>query len=162
MNRKRIVLGLVLAFGLMGGLVAGEPQGLGGPSTQKGVAKSPEVQGTHAPVEEAIPQVGDFIPFEVAPQLLPEHDQQPAFPEAARAAGVTGRVVVQIFVDKQGLVKQHKILSAEPDSMGFQQEVVKVLDLWKFSPAIQEGTPVGVWVQIPINFTLAPKEQGEN
>lgn len=101
-----------------------------------------------------IPDAGEFVPFEVAPQPLPDFYKQPAYPNVARQAGVRGQVVVQIFVDKSGAVKRHNIISAKPDNLGFQEEVEKVVYGWKFTPAIQNGKPVGVWVQIPINFTL--------
>jgi TonB family protein len=103
---------------------------------------------------DGIPDASEFQPFEVAPQPLPDFYKQPSYPAIAQKAGVKGLVVVQIYVDKKGEVKRHNIVSAKPDNLGFQQEVEKVIYSWKFTPAIQNGSPVGVWVQIPVNFTL--------
>lgn len=104
---------------------------------------------------DGIPDASEFQPFEVAPQPLPDFYKQPSYPAIAQKAGVKGLVVVQIYVDKRGEVKRHNIISAKPDNLGFQQEVEKVIYSWKFTPAIQNGSPVGVWVQIPVNFTLS-------
>lgn len=99
-----------------------------------------------------IPDMGIFIPFEVPPQPLPDFSPQPEFPELARTAGVAGKVTVQVFVDKHGVVKKWKIVRADPKGLGFEEEVEKVIKKWKFTPAIQQGNPVGVWVAVPFNF----------
>ncbi len=108
-----------------------------------------EIAGT---VEEDIPDMGAFVPFEVAPQPLPNFSPQPEFPEMARTAGVPGKVVVQVYVDKKGEVKKWKIVKVDPKNLGFEDEVEKVITKWKFTPAIQQGNPVGVWVAVPFNF----------
>jgi TonB family protein len=105
--------------------------------------------------KDDIPDASDFVPFEVAPQPLPDFYKQPSYPAMAQKAGVKGRVIVQVYVDKKGHVLKHNIIDAKPDNLGFQDEVEKVIYGWKFTPAIQNGKPVGVWVQIPVNFTLS-------
>ncbi len=104
----------------------------------------------------AIPDSKDFIAFEVPPQPL-ETNPQPAYPDLARTAGVTGRVVVKMFVDKKGEVKKYEIVQAKPEGLGFEEEVQKVVMKWKFTPAIQQGNPIGVWVSYPFKFTLQGK-----
>lgn len=102
--------------------------------------------------EEEIPESGVFIPFEVPPQPLEDFSPQPEFPELARQAGMAGKVIVQVYVDKRGDVKKWKIVKADPEGLGFEEEVQKVITKWKFTPAIQQGNPVGVWVSMPFNF----------
>jgi TonB family protein len=78
---------------------------------------------------------------------------EPAFPDSAVMAGVTqGKVIVQVLVDKHGDVKKWQFARVDPPSLGFQEEVDKVIPLWKFSPAIQNGQPVGSLVAIPFKF----------
>jgi TonB family protein len=101
---------------------------------------------------EAIPDAGSFTPYEVAPQPLPDFMPQPLFPEMAKLAQVTGKVVAQVYVDKKGEVKKYKIVKVEPKDLGFEEEVQKVIMKWKFTPAIQQGNPVGVWIAIPFIF----------
>ena len=101
---------------------------------------------------DAIPESDVFIPFEVAPTPLPDFSPQPEFPEMAKLAGVQGKVVAQVYVDKKGEVKKWKIVQVKPEGLGFEDEVEKVIKKWKFTPAIQQGNPVGVWIAIPFNF----------
>ncbi|MBI5059591.1 TonB family protein [candidate division KSB1 bacterium] len=102
--------------------------------------------------DEAIPGSDVFTPYEVAPQPLPDFMPQPAFPEMAKLAQVTGKVVAQVYVDKKGEVKKYKIVKVDPKDLGFEDEVEKIIMKWKFTPAIQQGNPVGVWIAIPFNF----------
>jgi TonB family protein len=102
--------------------------------------------------DNEIPAMGTFTPFEVPPQPLPDFSKQPDFPELAKTAGVTGKVVVQVYVDKKGDVKKWQIVKVEPKGLGFEDEVLKVIPKWRFTPAIQQGNPVGVWVAVPFNF----------
>lgn len=133
---------------LIGSNPAGEGDEIGNPNEKI------QIVGDDKETDE-IPDAGEFVPFEVAPQPLPDFYKQPAYPKMAMQAGVKGKVIVQIYVDKTGHVKKHEILSAKPDNLGFQQEVEKVIGDWRFTPAIQNGKPVGVWIQLPINFTFS-------
>jgi protein TonB len=101
---------------------------------------------------EAIPSPDVFVPFEVPPQPLPDFSPQPEFPELAKTAGVTGKVTIQVYVDKRGEVKKWKVVKEEPKDLGFGEEVEKIITKWKFTPAIQQGNPVGVWVAVPFTF----------
>lgn len=101
---------------------------------------------------DVIPEMGVFVPFEVAPQPLPDFSPQPSFPEMAKTAGVQGKVIVQVYVDKRGEVKRYKIVKEDPKDLGFGEEVEKIIMKWKFTPAIQQGNPVGVWVAVPFTF----------
>ncbi len=101
-----------------------------------------------------IPSYDTFIPFEVPPQPLPDFSPQPAFPEMAQRAGVSGKVTAQVYVDAKGMVKKWRIVQAKPEKLGFEEEVEKILPKWRFTPAIQQGNPVGVWIAIPFNFKV--------
>jgi TonB family protein len=102
--------------------------------------------------EESIPDLGSFTPYEVAPKPLEGFSPQPEFPEMAKMAAVPGKVVVQVYVDKKGEVKKWKVVKEEPKDLGFREEVEKIIPRWKFTPAIQQSNPVGVWIAIPFNF----------
>lgn len=109
---------------------------------------------TEIVLSEEIPDAGVFIPFEVPPQPLPDFSPQPEYPAIAQKAGTSGKVVAQVYVDKSGNVKKWKIISAKPENLGFEEEVEKVIEKWKFTPAIQQGNPVGVWIAIPFTFKV--------
>jgi protein TonB len=100
--------------------------------------------------DDAIPASDVFTAYEVAPQ--PIVAPKPDYPEMAKTAGVKGRVILWIFVDKKGEVRKWEVKKATPAGLGFEEEAIKAVQKWKFTPAIQQNSPVGVWVAIPINF----------
>jgi protein TonB len=106
------------------------------------------------PTEEEIPPPDIYRAVEVQPVPLPDFMIRPQYPELARMAGVAGRVVVKVYVDKNGNVRDWVVLSVHPQGLGFEEEVLKVVPKWKFTPAIQGGNPIGVWVSVPFRFSL--------
>jgi TonB family protein len=77
------------------------------------------------------------------------------YPDAARRAYVEGRVFVQFIVKKDGKVGDITILKGI--GFGADEEairVVKNMPTWK--PGKQNGKPVDVYFNMPINFTLSP------
>lgn len=123
--------------------------GSGGYST--GGNSSGDFSGFIEP-EEPIPPDTQFIPFEVAPQKLADLCPPPEFPELAKISGMKGKVTVYVFVDRLGNVRKWKLIKVDPSGLGFEDEVLKVIPKWKFTPAIQQGRAVGVWVAVPITF----------
>lgn len=63
----------------------------------------------------------------------------PSYPAAARAAGITGKVVVRLTIDEQGHVKDAKIAKGDPN---FDAAVLAAVKSWKYEPAKhQDGKP---------------------
>jgi len=106
-----------------------------------------------SPEFSEIPDVGD-PPFDVAPTPLPDHSPQPACPENMRGMYTRGKVVVQVYVDRNGDLRRWRILKAEPRGMGFEEEVLKVIERWQFTPAIYQGNHMPAWVAVP--FVIRP------
>lgn len=100
--------------------------------------------------DDVIPASSVFTPYEVLPQAIVNPD--PEFPAMAKTAGVAGKVVVNVYIDKKGDVRKCEVMKATPAGLGFEEEACKAILKWKFTPAIQQNSPVGVWVAIPINF----------
>jgi protein TonB len=92
----------------------------------------------------------DFVPFEKEPVVI--YRVEPVYPEFAKKAGLEGQVYVNIWVDKEGKVRDVKILKS--DSEIFNQPVVDACMQWKFSPAMMKNGPVAVWVAVPFRFSL--------
>lgn len=77
------------------------------------------------------------------------------YPEAARKAGIEGRVLVHVLVDEQGEVVDTKILQSLGDEgSGFAEAAVNALKSVKWQPAESQGAPVKVWVAVPVLFKL--------
>ena len=104
-------------------------------------------------MDNEIPPDTVFIAYEYPPMAL-DINPLPAYPEMAYISGVSGKVVMNVYVDKQGNVRQWKLMSVNPAGLGFDEEVEKVISKWRFTPAIQQDKPVGVWMAIPFKFTI--------
>ncbi len=105
------------------------------------------------PPDDPILPPDTFIFVEIQPQPIGTNPQ-PQFPELARISGLGGTVIVNIWVDKRGDVKQWRVMKTDPKGLGFEEEVLKIVPKWKFTPAIQSGKPIGVWVAVPFRFKL--------
>ena len=92
-----------------------------------------------------------FIPYDDPPQPLSRI--RPVYPEIAQEAGIEGTVVVQVFVDKKGRVKDTVILKGIPNT-GLDEAAISAIRKTRFKPAKQRERPVGVWISIPVNFRL--------
>ena len=72
-------------------------------------------------------------------QLLAGAD--PAYPAAARAAGIEGQVQVAYDVTAAGRVENAVVLTAEPAGV-FEEAALAAVRSWRFRPAIERGVPV--------------------
>jgi protein TonB len=83
-----------------------------------------------------------------APQ--PTHTADPPFSKAARENRIEGRVVASLIVEADGRVSSVMILQAR--GYGLDEEAAKSLRMWRFKPAMRDGQPVPVQVNVEINF----------
>ncbi len=77
---------------------------------------------------------------------------QPEYPEIAKRAKFQGIVFLDLLIDENGNVTDHKVVRGAP--MGLEEAAVAAALQWKFSPAIMNGVPVSVWYQVTVNFQL--------
>ena len=92
-----------------------------------------------------------FIPYDDPPKPLTPI--RPKYPEIAQEAGIEGTVIVQVFVDYKGRVKETIILKGIPNT-GFDDAAIAAIRETRFEPAKQRERPLGVWISIPVNFRL--------
>lgn len=79
---------------------------------------------------------------------------QPVYPEAMRAAGVEGQVLVQFIVNEKGRVESGSIKIINSANPMFEASVRSALPRMKFKPATVNGRPVKQLVQQPFQFKL--------
>jgi protein TonB len=82
---------------------------------------------------------------------------EPAYPPLAKAAGVSGAVVVEVTVDEQGDVISARAISGHPL---LKDSAMAAARGWKFTPTQLSGSPVKVIGTITFNFSL-DKESSE-
>jgi TonB family protein len=76
---------------------------------------------------------------------------EPVYPEAARAAGTAGRVVLDAVIAPDGSVKRLRPVSG-PDLL--VQSATKAVQSWKFEPYLSSGKAVEVETTIVVEFRL--------
>jgi TonB family protein len=84
------------------------------------------------------------------PRLLREVKAD--YTDEARRRGITGDVVLEIVVRRDGSVGNVTILQGR--GAGLDQRAVAAVRQWRFSPARRRGEPVDVIVEVAVEFTL--------
>ena len=77
---------------------------------------------------------------------------EPQYSEAARLAGVTGTVVLRAVFSAEGEVKN--ILITRALGYGLTTQSVRAARKIQFTPAMKDGTPVSMHIQLEYNFNL--------
>ena len=78
-------------------------------------------------------------------------DVKPAYPADAQAAGVTGVVILEAVIDRDGYVRDARVLRSVPL---LDQAAVEAVRQWQFTPTLLNGMPVEVIMTVTVNFTL--------
>jgi len=77
---------------------------------------------------------------------------QPNYPPLARQARISGKVILQAQISKDGNIENLQLISGHPMLAPAAIEAVKQ---WKYKPYLLNGEPVEVETQVEVNFTLA-------
>ncbi|MCX7995062.1 MAG: TonB family protein [candidate division WOR-3 bacterium] len=75
----------------------------------------------------------------------------PKYPEAARAIGAAGKVVVKVVVGVDGKVKSASIYSTFGNP-ACEEAALAAARQWEFKPATKDGEPFEQTIQIPFDF----------
>jgi TonB family protein len=71
------------------------------------------------------------------------------YPRAARKKNIKGRVVIQVYINKEGKVLQTRIVQS--DNPLLEEAAVNAIRQTTFIPAIQGGKAISVWWTIPVS-----------
>jgi protein TonB len=120
--------------GVAGGVIGGKAGGqVGGIVGGHGDAPMPSDQVEHPPI--------------IIARVLP------AYPRAARARGLEGRVVLQAVVGRDGHVEE--AITVIKSAAIFDAVAIAALRQWRFEPGRdRDGKPVRVLIDVPIRFQL--------
>ena len=107
--------------------------------------------------QEALPKADltfVYLDKEAHPVNLKKVTDQIEYPAELVLAGIEGRVVYRVLVDKEGNYRKHQLLNSPNDGLTFlADDYLKNLE---FTPAVQNGQKVSSWVNIPIVYKIAP------
>jgi protein TonB len=104
------------------------------------------------PEEDYMPSPDEFIAVEVQPAQI--YEEIPDYPRLAQEGGFAAKVIIEAFVDKDGSVKKAQAKSCTRPNMGFEEAAIKAAYDCKYRPAIQNGTPIGIWISYVVDFKI--------
>jgi TonB family protein len=124
---------------------AGIPSSL---KSQIASSSTPENSGT-MPAEAAMSSIEPVkLPEPVAWGLLTQN-VDPVYPDAAKASGQRGSVVLQVLIGRDGTVQDAKFLQG---SLVFARAAIDAVKQWRFKPYSMNGRAVSVQSTITLNF----------
>ena len=91
-------------------------------------------------------RVGGNIP---APVKI--RDVRPVYPDAARAKGISGLVILEAIISADGGVTSARVLKSIPE---LDAAAIEAVRQWRFEPTLLNGVPVPVIMTVTVNFSL--------
>lgn len=85
-----------------------------------------------------------------APRAI--YDPDPEYSEEARKARYQGAVALWVIVGPDG--RPHDIKVARSLGMGLDEKAIEAVKRWRFEPALKDGHPVAVQVNVEVTFHL--------
>lgn len=97
------------------------------------------------------PIVPEMLDREAAEAML-----QAAYPESLQRRGIGGIVRVRMWVDDTGRASDASV--SESSGVGELDRIARlVAPSFRFMPGLQEGRPVGTWIEFPVLFEPDPE-----
>lgn len=135
-------LGLTLDSNSVDGLAVNMGHG---PGAIKGTPKPP------APAKPKVLVSKKFAePNEPLPKPRPLSPVLPTYTEAARRAGIQGRVILELTVDERGEVTNARVV--EGLGYGLDEAALATAKNYRFAPAMQAGRPVASKFVLAMRF----------
>jgi protein TonB len=110
--------------------------------------------GEEAPI--VIPETAPppWVSVEEMPKII--RRVAPVYPELAILANLEGTVLVKIWVDKEGKVREASVVKSDAEILN--DAAITAARQFLFTPAYMNSGPVSVWVTIPFRFHLADRK----
>ena len=74
------------------------------------------------------------------------------YPPSAKDEKVMGVVTVETVITEEGVVDDIRVLRSPDERLS--ESAVEAISQWTFEPALCDGTPVGVYYNLTIKFSL--------
>jgi len=126
-------------------------------SSQAAASSEPELKSTNSPIGPGANLSGP-VPdgtYHVGHGVSPPHllySPEPRFTELARQSKHGGTVTLSLIVNAEG--RPTKIRVSAPFGCGLDVNAVQTVSAWRFSPAMKDGKPVAVHIQVEVDFHL--------
>ena len=126
--------------GVVGGVAGGVPGGVSG-GVVGGIPAPPP-----PPVKQEPVRVGGNVKAPERVKYVP-----PTYPPIAQSARVSGIVILEAVIGKDGTVTDVKVLKSIPL---LDQAALDAVKQWRYTPTTLNGVPVPVIMTVTVNFTL--------
>jgi periplasmic protein TonB len=100
------------------------------------------------------PMVDGEFPIRVGGNIAPPtkiRDAKPVYPPEALSNKVAGVVIIQATIDREGKVRDTRVLKSIPL---LDAAAVEAVRQWEFMPTLLNGVPKPVMMTLTINFSL--------
>jgi protein TonB len=123
------------------------------PPVQNVVPAGTVITATTVTVQENV-----YLPAHLL-SVMPEFDESDiksdmVYPPIALRSGIEGRVILELFVERTGVVIRAIVLREEPGGRGFGEAAVKAFIGRKGAPAMANGEAVSCRIRYPFSFVL--------
>ena len=108
--------------------------------------KGPPSASSAAEADEPMTVAGDVQ----APVLIKK--VEPVYPAALRQARVSGAVMIEAIIGRDGNVREARVIRSAHPSL--DEEALKAVKLWVYKPATWKGRPVSVYLTVTTTFLL--------
>ncbi len=138
------------------------PPGIIGAATEPNStdeARRAHILGTVAAVQQTAPPAPEqeqkpaqrVGPGVTPPRAIPPMPE-PEYTDEARQAHIQGTVVLDVIIRADGSGKVNKVVQGL--GYGLDEKAIEAFEKWRFTPGTVDGKPVGVQLQVVINFHL--------
>jgi protein TonB len=110
--------------------------------------------GIGLPSEPPPPPAAPVTPSRVGGDIRPPRkiaDVAPVYPELARAARVSGVVIIEATIDEEGNVRDARVLRSIPL---LDRAAVEAVRQWRFTPTVLNGQVIPIVMTVTVNFRL--------
>jgi protein TonB len=83
-----------------------------------------------------------------------QHRVMPTYPRGAKQERITGKIVLQVLLDREGVPRAPAIVKMDPGTEELACAAVEAVQQWRYKPATRGGEPVSVWFHIVVKFEL--------
>jgi TonB family protein len=116
------------------------------------------VESMPAPPMQVVQASPTIVPSYVGPEVLNVeqvlHRLRSGYSPLAKTTGAEGRVTLAFLVSTTGIVIDYRILESSGNSW-LDAVALSIKDIVWFSPALEYGRKVDVWIRLPIAFAVA-------
>ena len=126
-------------MGVIGGIAGGAPGGVLGGVLSAANTPPPRIAPQRVRVSQGVTS-GLLI-----------NKVTPVYPPIARQAHISGSVVLQAIISKQGTIEGLRVVSGHPMLVNNAVEAVRQ---WRYKPYILNGEPVEVETTVTVNFNM--------